>query len=354
MAQNFVSCVVSASIFSVILFRDKSAFMLAATTSSDQLTMALTGGAQLALALAGCVAIYAVVTKPGAPSSPSRKERWFTQSGTEDARDHRTLAVPVEQAAAAVAVDEWLDPHSKIHRGSNATPFALDNSFEDADASTIKVRGKNYLCDRIKVPSRPPLFGSIGIHNFMRGEGAVPLPHVASAVPSLRNHIEARPGSFFLIVSWLIPGPPFRTVVFAFERILPVGSDPVVDRLFQDFLDGTDDQRRKRFKYIPRLDVAPSMVLSGVRMLGGEVPTLLCNKLTAEYFRGKNYIEVSIDIASSRAANMVAGLILPKITVVCVTHTFLLEGHSASELPERVLGTITAGRIQMIANTVKI
>jgi hypothetical protein len=160
--------------------------------------------------------------------------------------------------------------------------------------------------------------------------------------------------STLTILRLLCAGPPFRTALFAFQRRVPVGNDPVFDKLFEEFLNGSDAQRKARFKYLPRIDVAPKMLLRGVRMIGGEKPTMLCNKLTPTFFRGDNYIEVTIDIASSKPANMVTGLILPKLADVVVSHAFLLEGHSEEELPERIMGCVKTSGLRIEENTVSV
>jgi hypothetical protein len=186
----------------------------------------------------------------------------------------------------------------------------------------------------------------------MRGGGSRPLPHAASEVPTLKAFLEAHPDDFFLLIGWQIPGPPFRTVIFAFQRTQPEGADPVVSRLLREFVDGTNDFRMQRFKYIPRIDLAPKAVMRGIRMIGGVKPTLLCKKLKSSFHRGPNYMEINIDIASSKIANAVTGIILPKIADVVVSHAFLLEGRSEAELPERVLGSLRTQGVNMSDNTV--
>ena len=190
-------------------------------------------------------------------------------------------------------VDDWLEPKSRTHRGSPTTPSALDNSFSDAGAASFRVRSWRYLTTGGKEPSAPALFSPVGVHTFMRrGGGARPLPHAAANVPSLRRHLEAHPASFFLVVNWLLPGPPHRAVVFCFERTAPAGADPVAEGLLGRFLASPDAERRRRFKYLPRIDVAPAFVLGGVRLVGGEKPTLLCNQLASSFVQGPNYLEV--------------------------------------------------------------
>ena len=255
----------------------------------------------------------------------------------------------------------WLEPKSEVVLGDKETPLALDNSWQELDAASFRVRGAEYLTDKVKVPSRTPLFSPVGVQCYQCGDGggsqqqeARPFEHVAARAPTLAAHLASQPDSFFLLVGFMLPGPPFRTALFALQRTAPVGEDPAVERLLEQFVGGSDEFRAARFKYLPRIDVAPPFLLRAIRLAGGEVPTLLCNKLTPQYHRGANYIEIDIDISSSRVANMTTNLILPKLADVIVSHAFLLEGRAADELPERVLGTMQTRGIRLVENTVRV
>jgi len=292
---------------------------------------------------------------------------WLTADGSAvdeeevDPRTGSTITNPEQQAAASeqlpeIECPEWIEPRSAIKLGPVSTPLALDNRFRECNPLSFKIRTKTYLIRKIKKPNDagPAIFAPIGGQCYMKGDGSTRLSHTALNVPSVKEHIKANKDGFFLIVAWMIPGPPFRTAIFAFQRRVPVGNDPVFDKLFDEFLNGTDKQRKSRFKYLPRIDVAPKMLLRGVRMIGGEKPTMLCNKLTPTFFHGDNYIEVTIDIASSKPANMVTGLILPKLASVVVSHAFLLEGHTEEELPERIMGCVKTSGLQIEENTISV
>jgi len=205
----------------------------------------------------------------------------------------------------------------------------------------------------VKAPAdADPMFMPIGCHCFQNRDGSRRFHHIAKHSDTLAEHLASRPDSFFVLVGWMLPGPPFKTVIMAFERTVPPGVDPIFDRLLDEMITGTDEQRRSRFKYLPRLELAPKVVMSGVKMVGGEKPTMLCNKLRDAYFVGPNYLEINIDISSSKFANMVSGIILPKITTVVVAHAFILQGNTDEELPERCLSVIRSGGIKLNENTV--
>jgi len=294
---------------------------------------------------------------------------WLTSNGSaanQEEEEEEELNLKEDAAAAAaeeqqqllpeIEYSEWVEPGSEIKLGPLTSPLALDNRFRECNPLSFKIRTKRYLTRKIKKANDvgPAMFAPVGGQCYMKGNGAERLSHTAINVPSLKAHLEANPEGSFLIVAWMIPGPPFRTATFAFQRRVPVGNDPVFDKLFEEFLNGSDAQRKTRFKYLPRIDVAPKMLLRGVRMIGGEKPTMLCNKLTPTFFRGDNYIEVTIDIASSKPANMVTGLILPKLADVVVSHAFLLEGHSEEELPERIMGCVKTSGLRIEENTVSV
>lgn len=258
--------------------------------------------------------------------------------------------LPKVMTSSGRVASDWVDPRSPMGRAVTSAP----NSFLEPLTSNFMVRGANYLQDKVKVPSESAVFQPIGVHVYMRGEsGATRIEHVAESVPSLAAHLAAAaPDSFFFLLTWIHPGPPYRVTVFAFERRLPVGNDPTMDRVWGNFVEGTDAFRQDRFKYIASLKVAPWAVLAGIRTLGGEKPTIIGNKLHTPYFRGRNYLEVDIDISSSTIACSVTGLVIPKISGMEIEHAFLIEGKSGEELPERCLCAIRIQQSDLITATI--
>ena len=56
-----------------------------------------------------------------------------------------------------------------------------------------------------------------------------------------------------------------------------------------------------------------------------------------DYFRGANYLEVNIDVGSSKIASMVNGVVLRGASSIVTDLAFTLEGHTVEELPERMV-----------------
>lgn len=97
------------------------------------------------------------------------------------------------------------------------------------------------------------------------------------------------------------------------------------------------DFKNKRFKLIPSIVEGPSMIKWAV----GNKPTILGQKLTQRYFRGENYVEVDVDIASSALASQIVSLCRGYARYLKVEMGIVLQGEEeAVELPEKLLGTI--------------
>lgn len=84
-----------------------------------------------------------------------------------------------------------------------------------------------------------------------------PIDHVAVNMKGgLAEQYLAAPGPkpFLFIIQFQIPGPPFLSFVGYFAA-KPGAIEDVTpfSRLFADFIDGTDQFRDSRFKFIPRV-----------------------------------------------------------------------------------------------------
>jgi len=102
-----------------------------------------------------------------------------------------------------------------------------------------------------------------------------------------------------------------------------------------------NDFRNERFKIIPEICDGPLIVKKAV----GSKPALLGKKLAQRYFRGENYIEIDVDIASSIVASRIVSLCRGYARKISTNIGIVIQGESENELPEAVLGVVHADHV---------
>ena len=245
------------------------------------------------------------------------------------------------------------------------------------------VRGQHYMLDSRKVPAGRPLGTLVlamvftippdapgGREDHMACRG-----RVAERLAALRE-LDARDGRppFNFVLNFQVPGDPPLSLVLVFA--LPRDQRPEEDGnfwpLFERFLDfgpvhtadagasgsssssssssspspsapvsptgvfPLDDLRNKRFKLIPAIIDGPGFIKWAV----GAKPTILGQKLTQRYFRGEDYVELDVDIASSAVASQVVGLCRGYARHLQVQMAIVLQGENEGELPEKLIGCV--------------
>jgi len=238
--------------------------------------------------------------------------------------------------------------------------------YDPGRGNSFRVRGRRYLHDRLKTPAGPPV-GELVIAYVFRISPENPgqrEDHIASRgrmAEILREmqDMKGRDGkpTFFFLLNFQVPGdPPLSMVtVFALPRDRRPAEDGCFWTLFDHFVDfpmddgegesksdrggryPLSDFKNKRFKLIPSIVDGPSMIKWAV----GNKPTILGQKLTQRYFRGEDYVEVDVDIASSALASQIVSLCRGYAKYLQVEMGILLQGEDeTAELPEKLLGTI--------------
>ena len=76
-------------------------------------------------------------------------------------------AAAEEEEPAPGGEADWIEPLDEMRRVANEE---ATGGWVEPSAKNFKVRGPNYLVDRIKFPSRQAVFRPIGLHTYRRGE----------------------------------------------------------------------------------------------------------------------------------------------------------------------------------------
>lgn len=218
----------------------------------------------------------------------------------------------------------------------------------DAKFSFV-VRGENYLTDGKKVPSGNPLF-------FLRGVQLVELPEFQTNVAqqpwcAFPKHEEQN--NEWLIINFMVPGTTCVQVVClltasaeALEVIksMDLSVEDAAKAALQDtrgwakclrqFWTADPTYCSRTFKLFPKI-VDGSWAIT---MAVGKKPALIGNnRLELNYIRGKGYMEVDIDIASSTVACNILGLVRGVSKSMVVDIGIGIEPNLEEEMPEKLL-----------------
>jgi len=272
--------------------------------------------------------VKALLRDGATPLSPGRVglqgEECFSDS--EDSEDERAAADASGQKddSGAAAVPHWLPREEYAGQA---------HTWTDPDATIMRVRGLSYAEDRVKVKSASSMLELVCV-DLLKSEEVVHYaanPHCA--VPYLRQNGESR---FFFILNFRLPPVHFAAVWAVPRNAGWEGSKE--GRLFRRFCGMTKDERNKRFKVLPRVAEGPWLAKQALP----EKPALIGRKLAMEYFQDDTYLEVSVNCLSSPAARHIASVLQGAARAFAVQVFVLLEGQSAEELPERILGGMQA------------
>uniref|UniRef100_A0A2C9V3D3 PH domain-containing protein n=1 Tax=Manihot esculenta TaxID=3983 RepID=A0A2C9V3D3_MANES len=207
--------------------------------------------------------------------------------------------------------------------------YTLPCSWAAADPSTFLIRGKNYLKDNEKVKAKGTLMQIVGA-DWLRSNR--PESDLGSRPDSIVQSyaVQDRP-EFFFIVNIQVPGSTMYTLALYYMLKTPLEETP----LLQKFVNGDDAYRNSRFKLIPYISKGSWIVKQSV----GKKACLVGQALEVHYFRGKNYLELEVDVGSSTVARGVVSLVLGYLTNLVIEMAFLIQGETEEELPEILLGT---------------
>ncbi|GJN20248.1 hypothetical protein PR202_gb07601 [Eleusine coracana subsp. coracana] len=210
-----------------------------------------------------------------------------------------------------------------------------------SDGNNFRVRSKNFVYDKSKVPAGKPLMELVAVDWF---KDTKRMDHV-SRRKGCAVQVAAEKGLFALAINLQVPGTTNYSMVFYFvtKRLIP-------NSLLQRFVDGDDEFRNSRFKLIPSVPKGSWIVRQSV----GSTPCLLGKAVDITYIRGANYLEIDVDIGSSTVANGVLGLVCGVITTLVVDMAFLVQGNTYEELPERLIGAVRMSHIELSSAVVPV
>ncbi|KAF8036930.1 hypothetical protein BT93_C2610 [Corymbia citriodora subsp. variegata] len=218
------------------------------------------------------------------------------------------------------------------------------NGWASPPGDVFSLRSKTYLRNRLKSPPGDYLLSPAGM-DWLRSPSkldnvlARPDNRVAQALRKAQAAGRSLK-SFIFAVNLQVPGKDQHSAVFYFaaEEPIPPGS------LLYRFINEDDGFRNSRFKIVNRIVKGPWIVKKAV---GNYSACLLGKALTCNYYRGENYFEIDVDIASSKIASAILHLALGYVTSVTIDMGFVVEAQAEEELPEKLIGAVRVCQMEM-------
>ncbi|CAK9136107.1 unnamed protein product [Ilex paraguariensis] len=205
----------------------------------------------------------------------------------------------------------------------------LPCSWTAADPSSFLIRGDNYLQDHQKIKAKGTLMQMIAA-DWIKSDKRE--DDLGGRPGGIVQKYAAKGGSeFFFIVNIQVPGTTTYSLALYYMMKSPLDETPVLEH----FVNGDNAYRNSRFKLIPYISKGSWIVKQSV----GKKACLVGQALEVHYFRGKNYLELGVDVGSSTVARGVVSLVLGYLNNLVIEMAFLIQGNTEEELPEFLLGT---------------
>lgn len=219
--------------------------------------------------------------------------------------------------------------------------------------TSFKIRGKNYLSDKVKVKSTQSMFACQGVDMWLSDE---PMTHIARHPSVLGGKLHRRKEDT-LVINFLLPFgnfvgyftiPPMETLPDHFAHV------------WTQFRNGNQKYRDARLKLLPVVIDGPWIVRKAVGP--GSAPAVLGKVIPLTYYEtpppdtnvnadanghSPYILEVDINITSSRIAKAILNVVKGHTEVLTIALAFIIEAVSERELPECVLGSFQIHEIDI-------
>jgi len=195
------------------------------------------------------------------------------------------------------------------------------------------VRGLHYLQDWIKIQPSPPLLHLLGVDLFSVKDAKRKLHLLGQPkyhISALRNKLGSS-APWLFVINFIVKAAHITICWTSGSPSAPNNS------LLQRLINEGEGFRSTRLKLIPRIPEGNLLVRKTV----GTKPVILGKwGLDISYHRAPGYLEIDIDLTTSRIANGIWKVVERFAAVSVIDLAFVIEGQTREELPEELLATV--------------
>eukprot|EP01089_Gocevia_fonbrunei_P017485 TRINITY_DN5695_c0_g1_i1.p1 TRINITY_DN5695_c0_g1~~TRINITY_DN5695_c0_g1_i1.p1 ORF type:complete len:309 (-),score=54.30 TRINITY_DN5695_c0_g1_i1:114-977(-) len=255
-----------------------------------------------------------------------------------------------------IKVDDF-PSHKHYPKGKAGDPHCYDF----LDHEELKLRGKTYLKDKVKVKAGEPILRLVNCDLFYSKEHLDDWSsHPESYISRLNNKGDKR---FKFCLVFQFPPQHMAATWVLDEKSSDDDSeednetklynllkekDHAFATLWKNWLAGDKTYRDERLKILPRV-VAGGFIIRTALMTGK--PAILGTKMTCKYTNKinteANYFHIDCDVYSSDIAKKVIGMIKKYTKDLAFDVAFILEAKENSELPERIFAGLDYSRVNV-------
>jgi len=288
------------------------------------------------------------------PASPALSALSFSSSSEGNrGRSSSEGSTSTVATLASVADNEEADsPSEDLYRADAVAklPWLQQSNGQDhyvcePAASLFEVRSASYLNDRVKQPSQPPLLPLLGVDLFAHPSGISDPARSMFDIEGSTAHRTLHEANASLTVHFQVPTEPPHSLAITFGTH---DAAPVPEAL-RFLLECSAEDRANRFKLIPAVREGPWLVKKGV----GSSPCIIGRQIQCKWVDPRpGHVECSVDVGSDALARAILSLISGATRHLVIDLAFLVEAVHQPELPERLLGCVRLGRLDLAQATV--
>ncbi len=279
---------------------------------------------------------------PPGPEYPSTPGPLASSDPAASSSAEPDAAPPAAPQTPAVPRVPQLPPDFTLQ---NDPPDATAHFIQTTPLDVFKVRGANYLDDKVKVTASQSALELLGADLVRTQEAAIEHACIGNAAARLAQIRKDHPGRDILLLNWQLPGRPGGISLMLWLGLAEEAkSNASFFPLWQKWYAGeSDDFRNQRLKFIPHAHQASWMLKRAV----GNRPAILGKAMKMRYHRGDGYLEIDVDIASSSTAVNLWGLVQGVAKGLVMDLGFVLEAQEREWLPELLLAAVRVHKVDL-------